>query len=141
MLLMLGPVCTHHMYLCTACFMYACLPACACSWQLLGPASSLSSSLDVPAWTPRSSINLGQLCTRCQAGAEVDFSGVLVWAGDVNTGVCGGWGGGCAEHTAVAAVLQERVYDVSVLLAVCLFVPSTWGILCSSTVGGPQLTS
>jgi hypothetical protein len=65
---------------------HVCLPACPCSWQLLGPASSLSSSLDVPAWQPRSTLTLGQLRTSCQAGAEVDFSGILVWAGDVNTG-------------------------------------------------------
>jgi hypothetical protein len=64
------------------------MPLCvSCSWRLLGTAASLASSLDVPPWQPRVTVQLSQLSRPRDIGAEVDFNGALVWAGDVNTGV------------------------------------------------------
>jgi hypothetical protein len=48
----------------------------------MGAAGSLRSTFDVPPWQPWSAIKLSQLA---QADG-VDFSGLLVWAGEVNTG-------------------------------------------------------
>lgn len=42
----------------------------------------------MPPWQPRATVQLSQLSRPRDIGAEVDFNGALVWAGDVNTGVC-----------------------------------------------------
>jgi hypothetical protein len=55
----------------------------------MGPAATLSSSYDLPPFTPRSTARLAQLAHPGSVGAEVDLRGLLVWAGEVNTG---GWG-------------------------------------------------
>lgn len=59
---------------------------CVCSWRLLGSNDSLSASVDVPPWQPRAAMKLQQL-TSAHMHKEMDFNGVLVWAGDVNKGV------------------------------------------------------